>query len=81
MEKLWQRIFFRLTIPIVGIVLCVLTILLFIFGLIPLVGVAAIVWIITSRNEFEKLSIVVLWPIVIFFYYIDWLKRNKVIKE
>lgn len=81
MEKLWQRIFFRLTIPIVGIVLCVLTMLLFMFGLIPLVGVATIVWIITSRNEFEKLSIVVLWPIVIFFYYIDWLKRNKVIKE
>lgn len=81
MEKLWHRIFFRLTIPIVGIFLCGLTIGLFIFGLIPLIAVTTIIWIINGENKFEELSIVVLWPIVIFFYYIDWLKRNNVIKE
>lgn len=79
--KLWLRIALRLSIPIVGALLCGFTVMLFIFALIPLMALSAIIWIINEENKFEELSIIVLWPTVLFFYYLDWLKRKKVIKE
>lgn len=79
--KLWLRIILRISIPIVGMIMCGFTMLLFIFVLIPLISLSVIIWMITEQNKFEELSIIVLWPVVLFFYYIDWLKRKNVIKE